>query len=162
QHIPMVAGTDYFAGISLHRELELFVDGGLTPAEALRDATIVPAKVMKVGNKTGSIAAGKVADLVVVDGDPLKSISDVRKTVMTFRGALGYPAKEPYQAVGVASWCPRGRSLPSRRRASASSASSGSTPGSMPSSPSPPSRRWNRRARRRPRSRRGAPAGRST
>ena len=104
EHITLVAGTDYFAGVSLHRELELFVDGGLTPAEALRDATIVPAKVMKVGDKTGTIAAGKVADLVVVDGDPLKSISDVRKTVMTFRGGVAYPAKEVYESVGVSSW----------------------------------------------------------
>jgi imidazolonepropionase-like amidohydrolase len=103
EKVTVVAGTDYLAGVSLHRELELFVHGGLTPIEALRAATTVPARVMK-SEKSGSIAVGKIADLVVVDGDPLASISDVRKTVMTFRGGVMYLAKELYQTVGVAPW----------------------------------------------------------
>lgn len=101
EKVTVVAGTDFLAGLSLHRELELLVQGGLTPIEALRAATTVPAEVMKASAKSGTVASGKVADLVVVEGDPLASISDVRKTVMTFRSGVLYPSKELYQTVGV-------------------------------------------------------------
>ena len=104
QGVTVVAGTDYYAGLALHRELELFVRGGLSPEEALRDATIVPARVMHADGQTGSIAAGKTADLVVIDGDPLANISDIRRTVMTFRSGTAYPAKELYESVGVGPW----------------------------------------------------------
>ena len=100
----IVAGTDGIAGITLQRELELFVKGGLAPIDAIRDATIVPARAMKVDVKTGSIAKGKVADLFVVDGDPLANISDIAKTVMTFESGVRYPSKELYETVGVAPW----------------------------------------------------------
>lgn len=102
--VTVVAGTDSLAGLSLDRELELFVEGGLTPAEALRDATIVPARVMKLDKKTGSVAVGKAADLVVVDGDPLARIADVRRTVTTVRGGVVFPAKETFATVGVRPW----------------------------------------------------------
>jgi imidazolonepropionase-like amidohydrolase len=102
ESVTVVAGTDSIAGIGLHRELELLVHGGLAPLEALRAATIVPARVMKVAEKTGSIAPGKIADLVVIDGDPLADISAVRRTVMTFRSGVGFPAKDVYESVGVA------------------------------------------------------------
>jgi hypothetical protein len=77
--VPIVAGTDG-AGIELVRELEIYVEAGLTPAEALATATIVPAKLVGQEQKTGSIKAGKTADLVLVDGDPSKRIADVRNT----------------------------------------------------------------------------------
>jgi len=104
ENVTVVAGTDFLAGLSLHRELELLVHGGYSPIEALRAATVVPARVMKVADRTASIAAGKAADLVIVDGDPLVSISDVRRTVMTFRSGVLYPSKELYETVGVAPW----------------------------------------------------------
>jgi hypothetical protein len=101
--ITVVAGTDYIpAGISLHRELELFVQGGLSPIDALRAATVVPAGVMKNAD-TGSISQGKIADLAVVSGDPLARISDIRRNVMTFRAGTMYPSKELYETVGVSS-----------------------------------------------------------
>jgi imidazolonepropionase-like amidohydrolase len=75
--VPIVAGTDGY-GMELVRELELYVDGGLTPAEALATATIAPARNVKIDNRTGSIAVGKEADLVLVDGDPSKRIGDLR------------------------------------------------------------------------------------
>jgi hypothetical protein len=102
--ITVVAGTDAMAGLMLDHELELFVRGGLSPADALRDATIVPARSMKLEKKTGSIAAGKVADLVVVDGDPLASIGDVRNVVTTVRGGVVFPAKATLDTVGVKYW----------------------------------------------------------
>ena len=75
--VPIVAGTDGF-GMELVRELELYVDGGLTPAEALATATIAPARNVKADKRTGSIAVGKEADLLLVDGDPEKNIGDLR------------------------------------------------------------------------------------
>jgi imidazolonepropionase-like amidohydrolase len=60
------------------RELELYVQGGMTPAEALASATIVAARNVGVDKRTGSIAVGKEADLLLVDGDPEKNIGDLR------------------------------------------------------------------------------------
>ena len=102
--VTVVAGTDALAGLMLDRELELFVRAGISPVDALRDATIVPARAMKVDRKTGTVADGKAADLVVIDGDPLATIGDVRKTVTTVRGGVVYPSKETFAAVGVRPW----------------------------------------------------------
>lgn len=77
--VPIVAGTDG-AGIELVRELEIYVQAGLTPAEALATATIVPARLVGQDKRTGSIKPGKVADLVLVEGDPSKRIGDLRNT----------------------------------------------------------------------------------
>ncbi len=77
--VPIVAGTDG-SGIEIIRELELYVEGGLTPAEALTTATINPAKLVGQAAKTGSIKVGKVADMVLVDGDPSVRIGDLRQT----------------------------------------------------------------------------------
>ena len=75
--VPIVAGTDGY-GPELVRELELYVKGGLTPAEALATATIIPARNVKADRRTGSIEVGKEADLLLVDGDPEKTIGDLR------------------------------------------------------------------------------------
>jgi len=75
--VPIVAGTDGY-GMELVRELELYVKGGLTPAEALATATIIPARNVGADKRTGSIVAGKEADLLLVDGDPEKTIGDLR------------------------------------------------------------------------------------
>ncbi|MGN6156179.1 MAG: amidohydrolase family protein [Sphingomicrobium sp.] len=75
--VPIVAGTDGY-GLELVRELELYVKGGLSPAEALATATIIPARNVKADKRTGSIAIGKEADLLLVDGDPEQRIGDLR------------------------------------------------------------------------------------
>ena len=77
--VPIVAGTDG-SGIELIRELELYVAAGFTPAEALASATIATARLVGADKRTGSIAVGKAADLVLVDGDPSRSIGDLRHT----------------------------------------------------------------------------------
>lgn len=77
--VRIVAGTDYgLPGFSLLRELELYVEGGLTPLEALRSATAVPAEVMGLAGDVGTIETGKRADLVVLDADPLADIHNIR------------------------------------------------------------------------------------
>jgi hypothetical protein len=101
-HITLVAGTDALPGLMLDHELEIFVQGGLSTADALRAATIVPARVMKVDKRSGSIAAGKVADLVVIDGDPLARITDLRRTVTTYRAGVAFASRELFRAIGVA------------------------------------------------------------
>ncbi len=77
--VPIVAGTDG-AGIELIHELEIYVEAGFSPAEAIAAATIVPAKLVGQDKRTGSIKPGKVADLVLVDGDPSKRLGDLRRT----------------------------------------------------------------------------------
>jgi imidazolonepropionase-like amidohydrolase len=77
--VPIVAGTDG-SGIELIHELEIYLQAGFTPAEALAAATIVPARLVGADRQTGSIAVGKSADLVLVEGDPETRISDLRQT----------------------------------------------------------------------------------
>jgi imidazolonepropionase-like amidohydrolase len=77
--VPIVAGTDG-AGIELIRELEIYVEAGFTPAEAIAAATIVPARLVGQDKHTGSIKPGKAADLFLVEGDPSKRIADLRQT----------------------------------------------------------------------------------
>ena len=86
--VPIVAGTDG-SGVELVHELELYVEGGMTPAEALATATIDAARNVKADKRTGSIAVGKEADLLLVDGDVEANIGNLRhvdKVVMD--GAL--------------------------------------------------------------------------
>jgi imidazolonepropionase-like amidohydrolase len=86
--VPIVAGTDGF-GIEIIHELEIYQQAGMTPAEALATATIVPAKLVGQEKNTGSISAGKVADLVLVEGDPSRRLSDLRQTrVVMLAGKL--------------------------------------------------------------------------
>ena len=86
--VPIVAGTDG-GGLEIIRELELYVMAGFTPAQALQSATIVPARLVGAGDKTGSITVGKEADLVLVDGDPSKDIGAMRRTLWVMSdGAL--------------------------------------------------------------------------
>lgn len=87
----IVAGTDMgFPGFSLDRELELYVSAGLTPAQAIKTATITPAQAMGIDKQTGSVEAGKQADIILVDGDPLKNISDIRKVSTVIKAGRVY------------------------------------------------------------------------
>jgi imidazolonepropionase-like amidohydrolase len=99
--IPIVAGTDAMAGFTLHRELEDYVAAGLTAPEALRAATLVPARVMKLDRDLGTITPGKLADLILVNGDPASRIGDIRRVVVTIKGGTMYDAAELYRSMGV-------------------------------------------------------------
>jgi imidazolonepropionase-like amidohydrolase len=79
-NVPIVAGTDGM-GLEIVRELELYVEAGFTPAEALQTATINPARLVKAGSASGSIKVGKSADMVLVDGDPSQRVGDARRSV---------------------------------------------------------------------------------
>jgi imidazolonepropionase-like amidohydrolase len=92
--VPIVAGTDQAViGHSLHRELELYVAAGFTPLEALQSATLVPARALGRDRDLGTIAPGKRADLVILDGDPLADIRNTRKIAFVIaRGQMREPA----------------------------------------------------------------------
>jgi imidazolonepropionase-like amidohydrolase len=78
--VPIVAGTDGW-GIELVRELEIYQQAGFTPAEAIQSATIIPARVVGADKRTGSIAVGKEADMVLVDGDASTDLGALRRVV---------------------------------------------------------------------------------
>jgi imidazolonepropionase-like amidohydrolase len=83
--VPLLAGTDTPAGVdvipgvSLHQELQRFVDAGLTPLQALQSATINPARFFGITADFGTVEKGKIADLVLLDANPLKDIHNTRK-----------------------------------------------------------------------------------
>ncbi|MGE5277078.1 MAG: amidohydrolase family protein [Acidobacteriota bacterium] len=99
--LPIVAGTDGIAGFTLHRELENYVAAGIPAPRVLQMATLGAARVMKHDKDSGSIAPQKVADLILVDGDPTARISDIRRVVTVVRGGTVYDAGALYQALGV-------------------------------------------------------------
>jgi imidazolonepropionase-like amidohydrolase len=89
--VPIVAGTDMgFPGYSVDRELELYVEAGLTPLEAIRTATLVPALVMKQASARGSLMAGRSADIIIVNGDPLHHIRDIRNVQVVIKDGQVY------------------------------------------------------------------------
>jgi len=99
--ITIVAGTDQGSGYALHRELEIYNQAGIAAPVVLRMATLTAAQVMKRDNELGSIAPNKLADMILVNGNPTTNISDIRKIDMVIKGgAVMYP-KELYSALGV-------------------------------------------------------------
>ena len=92
----LVAGTDptgyggVVAGFSDQREIELLVEAGFTPVEAIEICTMNGAKYLGRDRTVGSIAVGKAADLVVVNGDPSTTISDITKVETVFKDGIGY------------------------------------------------------------------------
>lgn len=99
--IRIVAGTDSLAGFSLHRELELYVQAGIPAPKVLQLATLGAARVMKRDQERGSIAVGKLADVILVDGDPAAHISDIRKVKTVVKDGVVYQTADLYRAIGV-------------------------------------------------------------
>ena len=99
--VPIVAGTDG-GGLEIVRELELYVQAGFTPGEALQTATIVPARLVGADRATGSVTVGKEADLVLVDGDASKDIGAMRRTLWVMSDGALMNADELRQAAGFA------------------------------------------------------------
>jgi imidazolonepropionase-like amidohydrolase len=101
--IPIVAGTDKAVpGHSLHRELELYVQAGLTPMQVIQLATSGAAKVMRMDGEVGTVEAGKRADLILVQGNPLERFSDLRKVKRVVTKGRMYDPSELWKSVGFA------------------------------------------------------------
>jgi imidazolonepropionase-like amidohydrolase len=99
--VTIVAGTDALAGLALDRELELYVESGIPASEVLRIATLGAAQVMKRDRELGSVAPGKLADLILVDGDPAARIADIRRVVLTVKDGVVYDPAALWHEVGV-------------------------------------------------------------
>ena len=102
REIPIVAGTDAWTGFALHRELELYAEAGIPNADVLAIATLGAAEVMKLDGKSGSIAPGKDADVILVDGDPLARMSDIRNVVTVIKGTTVIDAVAAQRALSIA------------------------------------------------------------
>ena len=98
--IMFVPGTDDFPGFTLQRELELYAKAGVPNAEVLRKATLLSARVAGKETELGSIEVGKKANIILVDGDPVKNISDIRKVELTIKNGSVYDCKALYQSYG--------------------------------------------------------------
>ena len=101
----LVVGTDptgyggVVAGYSNQRALELLVQGGFTPLDAVKIATLNGAKYLGRDAKIGTIAAGKQADLIVVRGDPSQRIEDVENVEIVFKRGVGYDSPKIFDSV---------------------------------------------------------------
>jgi hypothetical protein len=100
--VTIIPGTDALAGYTLHHELELYARAGIPPAEVLRMATWTPALVMGVDKDRGVIAPGKLADMILVDGDPTKNIQDINKITTVIKGGKVYDPAAIEKALGIA------------------------------------------------------------
>jgi imidazolonepropionase-like amidohydrolase len=82
--VKVLAGTDTFnaycfPGFSVHDELELFVQAGFTPLEAIQTATLNPARYLGLSGSLGTIEKGKIADLILLEANPLDNVGNTRK-----------------------------------------------------------------------------------
>ena len=101
--ITIIPGTDNLAGYMLHYELELYVRAGIPATEVLRMATLTPALVMGVDRDRGVIAAGKLADMVLIDGDPTQDVRDIKKIKTVIKGGKVYDPAAIENALGITS-----------------------------------------------------------
>ena len=97
----VVAGTDKgVPGFSLHRELELYVEGGMTPLQAIQTATVMPARAMKLDGELGTLEVGKRADFVVLDANPLERIGAIRDARWVAHDGMLYDCDVLWRAAG--------------------------------------------------------------
>lgn len=99
--VPIVVGTDgAVPGLSVLRNVEQFVDAGLTPIQALQAATLVPARAMRVSDRVGTIETGKRADLLVLDANPLDDVRNLRRSRWVAAAGVLYRTADWSRAAG--------------------------------------------------------------
>jgi imidazolonepropionase-like amidohydrolase len=99
--IPIVAGTDNTGGFSLHKELEEYAVVGIPNWKILQIATYDAARTMHRENILGSISPHKLADLVLLDGNPVKNISDIEKINLVIKDGVLYKPSDILDSVGI-------------------------------------------------------------
>ena len=99
--VTIIPGTDALAGYMLHHELELYVRAGIPAPEVLRMATLTSATVMGANKDRGIIAGGKLADMIIVDGDPTKNIRDLDKLTTAIKAGIVYDPAAIEKALGI-------------------------------------------------------------
>jgi imidazolonepropionase-like amidohydrolase len=95
----LLAGSDgdleaVIAGFADQRELELLVEAGFTPAQAIQIASLNGAQFLKEASRIGSLEVGKQADIMIVKGDPAKNIRDIEMVELVFKDGIGYDSKK--------------------------------------------------------------------
>jgi imidazolonepropionase-like amidohydrolase len=100
--VTIIPGTDSDSGYMLIHELELYTRAGIPAPEVLRMATLTSAHVIGVDYERGVIAPGKLADMILVDGDPARDVADLRKVTMVIKGGALYDPLRIEQALGIA------------------------------------------------------------
>jgi imidazolonepropionase-like amidohydrolase len=100
--IPIVPGTDALPGFALHHELELYEMAGIPANEVLQIATIGAARVARREGDLGSIRPGKLADIILVDGNPVERITQIRNVELVMKDGVIYRPEELWTAIGVA------------------------------------------------------------
>lgn len=100
--VTLLPGTDTLAGYGLQRELELWVQAGIPPAEVLRAATLTSARISGADYDRGTIAAGKRADLLLVDGDPTRDIGAIRAVDLVLKSGRVIDPPKLEAALGIA------------------------------------------------------------
>jgi imidazolonepropionase-like amidohydrolase len=100
--VTLVAGTDAIAGFALPSELAYYVEAGIPAPQVLQMATLGAARVMKHDDQLGSVAPGKLADLILVDGDPASRIDDIRRVTTVVKDGAVYDPAVLYGSLGVA------------------------------------------------------------
>jgi imidazolonepropionase-like amidohydrolase len=99
--IRILPGTDGLSGFALHRELELYVQAGIPANKVLQLATLGAAQYTGKGKEYGSITVGKKADFILVDGDPVKNIRNIRRAKLVVSGGKIYDPGKLYSAVSI-------------------------------------------------------------
>jgi imidazolonepropionase-like amidohydrolase len=107
--VPFVAGTDALPGFMLARELELYVEAGVPAPEVLRIATLDAARLAGLESELGSIAPGKLADMILVDGDPSRNVGDVRRLQLVIKGGALFDPDALCRALGIQPLAATGR-----------------------------------------------------
>jgi imidazolonepropionase-like amidohydrolase len=100
--VTIIPGTDSLAGYTLLHELELYVRAGIAPAEVLRMATLTSARVIGVDSQRGVIAPGKLADMILIDGDPTIRMADIHKTAVVIKGGRVFDPARIEHDLGMA------------------------------------------------------------
>ncbi|HWZ63328.1 MAG TPA: amidohydrolase family protein [Steroidobacteraceae bacterium] len=99
--VTIIPGTDSMPGYELHHELDLYVRAGISPAEVLRMDTLTSALVIGANGERGVIAPGKLADLILIDGDPSVRIADLDRIDLVMKGGRLYEPARIEAALGI-------------------------------------------------------------
>ena len=104
--IQIVPGSDDMAAFTVHREIELYAEAGISTSDVLKIATLDSASITGVADRKGSIEVDKDADLLLIDGNPFDDISAVRRAVLVMKGDTLYRPEDLYRAIGIKPFLP--------------------------------------------------------